>query len=105
MGNDIRIAGRIIGPEAPPLVIAELSGNHNHSLQRALTIIEAASLIFRRSIYISEDIPVGGMLTEHNIRIIRPGFGLAPKYYATVQGKRVNCYLRGGTPLRWEYLG
>ncbi len=39
----IRIGGREIGPEAPPLVIAEMSGNHNHSLERAMAIVEAAA--------------------------------------------------------------
>jgi len=39
----IHIAGRPIGPEHPPFVIAEMSGNHNQSLERALAIVEAAA--------------------------------------------------------------
>ena len=39
----MQIAHRIIGRDAPPLVIAEMSGNHNQSLDRALTITEAAA--------------------------------------------------------------
>ncbi len=69
------------------------------------TAAEQASLVFRRSIYVSEDIPAGSMLTADNIRILRPGFGLAPKYYETVLGKRVNRDLRRGTPLTWESIG
>jgi len=41
--NTIKIAGRKIGPNQPPFVIAEMSGNHNHSLERALEIVEAAA--------------------------------------------------------------
>jgi pseudaminic acid synthase len=39
----VNIAGRLIGPEYPPLVIAEMSGNHNQSLERALAIVDAAA--------------------------------------------------------------
>ena len=41
--NTIKIAGREIGSNQPPFVIAEMSGNHNHSLERALQIVEAAA--------------------------------------------------------------
>lgn len=43
MAHDITIAGRKIGPDHPPYVICELSGNHNGSLDRALTMIDAAA--------------------------------------------------------------
>ncbi len=43
MSNDFQIAGRTVGPSAPPFVIAEMSGNHNHSLERALAIVDAAA--------------------------------------------------------------
>ena len=39
----IKIAGRFIGAEYPPFVIAEMSGNHNQSLERALAIVDAAA--------------------------------------------------------------
>lgn len=42
MAKDIAIAGRLIGPERPPFVIAEMSGNHNHDIGRAFALIEAA---------------------------------------------------------------
>lgn len=68
------------------------------------TAAEQPSLVFRRSIYVSQDIPAGGQLSPENIRIIRPGFGLAPKYFETVLGKRVNRAVKRGTPLSWDLL-
>ena len=41
--DDIVIAGRRVGPGRAPFVIAEMSGNHNQSLERALAIVEAAA--------------------------------------------------------------
>jgi len=65
---------------------------------------EEKSLVFRRSIYISEDVIEGDVLTRNNIKIIRPGLGLAPKYYESLLGKRVTKSLSRGTALRWGYV-
>jgi len=43
MNRSINIAGRLVGQDHPPFVIAEMSGNHNSSLDRALQIVEAAA--------------------------------------------------------------
>lgn len=66
---------------------------------------EKASLKHRRSLYISQDLTAGTVLTSENVRSIRPGLGLAPKYYDTVMGKRVNRDVKRGTPLSWEIIG
>ena len=66
---------------------------------------EKASLKHRRSVYITRDLAAGALLTPENVRVIRPGLGLAPKYYETVLGKRVNRDLKRGTPLSWEMIG
>ncbi|WP_286171863.1 pseudaminic acid synthase [Gracilibacillus phocaeensis] len=58
----------------------------------------------RRSIYISKDMYAGDIITENNIKIVRPGFGLAPKYFDIVLGKQVNQSVQKGTPLRWELI-
>jgi len=68
------------------------------------TDAEIPSLKFRRSLYISKDVNVGDILSEDNVKCIRPSFGLDPKYYTLVLGKQVNQSLKRGTPLRWEYL-
>ena len=56
------------------------------------------------SIYIVKDISLGGKLSKENIRIIRPGHGLAPKYYNQVLGRAVNRKLKKGTAVKWDYL-
>lgn len=68
----------------------------------ALSEAEQKSLIFRRSVYICEDIPAGGFFTERNIRCIRPGDGLHPRYYEAVLGKRASRKLERGKPLLAE---
>ncbi|VFN07020.1 MAG: N-acetylneuraminate synthase, partial [Candidatus Kentron sp. G] len=62
---------------------------------------ERKSRIFRRSLYIVEDMAAGDVLTPENLRCIRPGLGLAPKYYDVLLGKRVSRNVRRGTPVNW----
>lgn len=63
---------------------------------------EEASTVFKRSIYISEDLKAGDVLTEENIRIIRPGRGLAPKHYEEVLGKTLKVDAQKGTPVSFD---
>ncbi len=65
---------------------------------------EKKSLQFRRSLYIVEDLKKGDILTEKNVRSIRPGLGLSPKYYDVVLGKRVKCDVKRGTGLSWDVI-
>jgi len=44
-------------------------------------------------------------LTSKNMRCVRPGMGLAPKYYALLLGRRVNRDVKKGTPMKWELIG
>ena len=66
---------------------------------------EKGNAQFRRSLYIVEDLAEGSELTPVNLRSIRPGFGLPPKYYDILIGKRVNRALTRGTPMSWDYIG
>jgi len=59
---------------------------------------------FSRSLYIAEDMKAGNLLTEKNLRSIRPGFGLHPKYLNEILGKRVNCDLKKGDRFMLGYL-
>lgn len=65
---------------------------------------EKANIKFRRSLYVVEDVNVGEMLTDKNIRSIRPGFGLEPKYFNDAIGKNASTNLKKGTALRWEHI-
>jgi N-acetylneuraminate synthase len=66
------------------------------------TAAERKSLRFRRSLYIVEDMKAGELFTRHNVRAIRPGNGLQPKYYAQILGKLVKEDVKRGTPLSWD---
>jgi N-acetylneuraminate synthase len=66
---------------------------------------EKKSLVFRRSIYVAKDIKAGDVLTSENLRCVRPGMGLPPKYYDMLLGRRVNRDVKKGTPMGWELVG
>jgi pseudaminic acid synthase len=65
---------------------------------------EKKSLQFRRSIYIAQDMKAGDIFTKENIRIIRPGYGMPPKYYSQLLGKQVKREVSKGTPVTWDML-
>ena len=65
---------------------------------------ELENTIFRRSLFVVEDIPAGGLLTTSNIRSIRPGYGLAPKHLDAVLGQWAAKDLKRGEPLTWETI-
>lgn len=66
---------------------------------------ELKSRTFRRSLYIVEDMKRGDVFTEKNLRSIRPGLGLPPKYVDVFLGKRIARDAARGTALSWEHLG
>ena len=66
--------------------------------------VEKDNIKFRRSIYVVRDIDSGEALTKENIRRIRPGYGLPPKYFNELIGKRVKSRIEKGTPLDWGML-
>lgn len=65
---------------------------------------EQDSKKYRRSIYISKDIKAGELLSADNIKIVRPGLGLAPKHYDSVIGQKIAHSASKGTALSWELL-
>jgi pseudaminic acid synthase len=75
------------------------------SIHYGRTAAEERSLIHRRSLYITEDLKNGDILTPENLRAIRPGRGLAPKYYTLLIGKKINQNAKRGTPISWDLIG
>lgn len=65
---------------------------------------EKDSLKFRRSIYVVKDIKAGEEFTRENIKVIRPGYGLEPKYYESFLGKKSKKDIKVGTPLKLELI-
>ena len=65
---------------------------------------EKASIVFRRSLFVVNDITKGETLTAENVRSIRPGNGLAPKHLATLMGQVASCDIARGTPLEWSMV-
>jgi pseudaminic acid synthase len=59
---------------------------------------------FSRSLYVVKDIKKGETFSSDNVRSIRPGYGLHPKYYREILGRRANRDLVAGTALKFEYF-
>lgn len=68
------------------------------------TEAEIKARMRRRSLYIAEDLEAGAVLTVKNLRRIRPGLGLMPKYYDKLLGRRVTQAVKAGTPMSWDFV-
>jgi N-acetylneuraminate synthase len=60
---------------------------------------EQGNVKFRRSLYFVKDIKAGEVITAEHVKSIRPGYGLAPKFYDDVIGKTINQNIQRGTPV------
>lgn len=69
-----------------------------------LTDKQAKGKDFSRSLYVVEDIKAGEVITEKNVRSIRPGFGMHPKFYKDVLGKVAKNAIKKGSRLSWDLL-
>lgn len=75
-------------------------GEVQYGIQQA----EKKSLNFKRSIYVVENIKKGEVFSEKNLRIIRPGDGLHPRFIGTIIGKESKIDIARGTPLQWDFI-
>jgi pseudaminic acid synthase len=69
------------------------------------TMVEMNSVGSRRSLYFVADVEEGERISGSNVRSIRPGLGLPPKYLSVLLGKKVNRRVARGTPLSWDLFG
>jgi N-acetylneuraminate synthase len=65
---------------------------------------EQGSVKFRRSLYFVKDIKKGEVVTADHIKSIRPGYGLAPKYWSQVLLSKANCDILRGTPVSFDVI-
>ena len=65
---------------------------------------EAENIIFRKSLFVVEDVKKGEKFTPKNVRSIRPGHGLEPKYYDQVIGQTAAADISRATPLSWSLI-
>ena len=75
-------------------------GRVQYGIQKA----EENSLRYKRSVYVVEDLKEGELFTKENLRVIRPGDGLAPKYYEKILGRRAPRSIKRATPMSWDLL-
>lgn len=88
MVEDIRMAEKAIG-----------------KVEYGVTEQEKSSIVFRKSIFAVENIKKGEIITEKNVRVIRPGYGLEPKYYNQIMGQLALKDIEKGTPIKFNMLG
>lgn len=69
-----------------------------------LTDKQRAGRCFSRSLYVAKDMKAGDIITEENVRSVRPGFGLHPKYKNLIMGRKVKQDLKQGMPMHLEYI-
>lgn len=69
-----------------------------------LTQQEKSSKAFRRSLFVVRDMQAGEIFTEENMRSIRPSFGLHPRYFEAVLGRKARKRIKEGTPLSWDLI-
>lgn len=87
MVESVRVAGKALG-----------SINYQPSEK------EWATRVFRRSLFVVEDVRKGEAFTEKNVRSIRPANGLPPRYLQDIMGRRASRDVERGTPLRWDLI-
>lgn len=66
---------------------------------------ESGNVNFRRSLFAVKDIKMGEVITEDNVRSIRPAYGLKPKHFSELIGKRALCDIKKGTPMAFDLVG
>lgn len=87
MVDSIREVEQVLGDVYYPQNISEIAGRGG-----------------ARSLYVAKDMKAGDVITEQNVRSVRPGYGLSPKYLPEILGKHVNRDLKKGERMMLEYV-
>ena len=74
------------------------------TVKYGLTKGEKKNLVFRRSLFAVENIEDGGIISPKNVRSIRPGYGLSPKYFQEIIGRATTKRVKKGTPIDWSFI-
>jgi pseudaminic acid synthase len=69
-----------------------------------LTAGEKQNIVFRRSLFVVKDMKKGEVFSKNNVRSIRPGYGLAPKYFDKILSCHAKSDIKLGTPLSWRLI-
>ncbi len=130
MGHDVAVASTVLGAsivekhltlsrsDSSPDAEFSMEPREFRAMVEGIRIVEAAmgletygpqgreeiSKKYRRSLFVVRDVTLGDLITERNVRSIRPGQGLNPEYLSEVLGRRARCNIETGTPLRWDFL-
>jgi pseudaminic acid synthase len=88
MVEAVRVAGRAMG-----------------RVHYGVSPTEAAGRVFRKSLFVVEDVPARAVFDLTNVRAIRPGHGLHPRHLEQVLGRRATRDVARGTPLAWDLVG
>ncbi len=94
-------------PEEMTAIVTESERAHQAlgTITYGATEKEKKSIQFRRSLFVAKDMQAGEAFTAENLRIVRPGSGLPPKFYETLLGRTIKHNLKKGTPVSWDVLG
>lgn len=94
-------------PEEMAAIVTESERAHQAlgAIIYGATEKEKKSIQFRRSLFVAKDMQAGETFTAENLRIVRPGSGLPPKFYETLLGRTIKNNLKKGTPVSWDVLG
>ncbi|MGY9000988.1 MAG: N-acetylneuraminate synthase family protein, partial [Rhodospirillales bacterium] len=68
------------------------------------TANEIVPRLYRRSLFVVANLRVGEIITENNVRSIRPGHGMHPRYLPDILGRRARCDVEKGTPFAWDMV-
>jgi pseudaminic acid synthase len=85
--------------------VREVESAMNHPVAYGPTKADQANIVFRRSVFVVQAIQAGEVFTEKNLRIIRPGYGLAPALLPQILGRKAVRDVSPGTPLAWDLVG